>query len=137
MKIQSLICFFALLASVSLKAENSSLKTCPESPNCVSSLTESKEHHLKAIAFSGTKTEAFTKLKDLVLGLDRTRLESETEDQLHFVFTSFLFRFKDDVWFAFDEDKQQIHFKSQSRVGYSDLGANKNRIEKIRALLNQ
>ena len=51
---------------------------------------------------------------------------------LHAVFTTPVFRFKDDFE-AILTDKQ-IEIRSASRAGYSDLGKNKQRIEKIRSL---
>ena len=47
-------------------------------------------------------------------------------------FTTFLFRFTDDVEFLFDDEKKLIHMRSASRVGYSDLGTNRRRCEAIR-----
>jgi len=50
-------------------------------------------------------------------------------------FTSALFRFVDDVEFYFmkkQADTTIIHIRSASRIGYSDLGVNRKRIEKIR-----
>jgi len=49
-------------------------------------------------------------------------------------FRSNVFRFVDDVEFLFDREKKLIHVRSASRVGYSDLGVNRKRVEKIRSL---
>lgn len=38
------------------------------------------------------------------------------------------------VEFYFDKEKELIHFKSGSRIGYSDMGLNKERYEKIRKM---
>jgi uncharacterized protein (DUF1499 family) len=43
-----------------------------------------------------------------------------------------IFRFVDDVEFWIDAKNQVIHFRSASRVGHSDLGANRARMESIR-----
>ena len=51
-------------------------------------------------------------------------------------FTSTLFRFVDDVEFVVVPDEGVIHFRSCSRVGYSDLGANRRRMESLRKKLN-
>jgi len=50
---------------------------------------------------------------------------------IHATFTSRLFRFVDDVEFYFP-DEPVLHVRSASRVGYSDLGADRRRIEDIR-----
>ena len=44
-------------------------------------------------------------------------------------------RYVDDVEFLYDQSKGITHVRSASRIGYSDLGANRNRIESIRELL--
>jgi len=52
-------------------------------------------------------------------------------------FISKIFRFVDDVDFHLDETEKVIHVRSASRVGFSDLGTNRRRIEKIRKLFNE
>jgi uncharacterized protein (DUF1499 family) len=51
---------------------------------------------------------------------------------IHAEFTSALFRFVDDVEFQIDAESGLIHFRSASRVGRSDLGVNRKRMESIR-----
>ena len=53
---------------------------------------------------------------------------------LHAEFKSALLGFVDDVQFMADPAAGVIHMRSASRVGYSDLGANRKRVENIRAL---
>ena len=60
---------------------------------------------------------------------------SESEDYIHFEFTSSFFRFVDDVEFLLDEESELVHFRSASRVGRSDLGVNRSRMKKITELL--
>jgi uncharacterized protein (DUF1499 family) len=50
---------------------------------------------------------------------------------VHAVFTSRLMRFKDDVEFVFDTEAGVIHFRSASRVGRSDWGVNRDRMERF------
>lgn len=51
---------------------------------------------------------------------------------MHVVFSTQGMGFKDDVEIFFDDKQRQIHYKSQSRVGYSDMGVNRARYEAIR-----
>jgi uncharacterized protein (DUF1499 family) len=74
-------------------------------------------------------------LKAAVHSLNRTKLVEENETYLHYEFTSFLFRFVDDVEFLFDDDTKTVHFRSASRTGYGDLGVNRRRMEQIRSLI--
>ncbi|MFK7778444.1 MAG: DUF1499 domain-containing protein, partial [Gimesia sp.] len=49
-------------------------------------------------------------------------------------FRSLCFRFVDDVEFLIDSGQNMIQVRSASRVGHSDFGANRKRIESIRRL---
>jgi uncharacterized protein (DUF1499 family) len=44
-------------------------------------------------------------------------------------------RYRDDVEFLLRTDENEIAVRSASRVGYSDMGLNRDRIEAIRAAL--
>lgn len=54
------------------------------------------------------------------------------KDFIRAEFVSAIFRFVDDVEFYLDDRNKVIHVKSASRVGYSDLGVNRRRVENIR-----
>lgn len=71
-------------------------------------------------------------MKRVISSMKRTKLLEEKENYLHYVFTTLILRFKDDVEFLFDEEDDLIHFRSQSRVGGFDWGKNRKRMEKIR-----
>jgi uncharacterized protein (DUF1499 family) len=64
--------------------------------------------------------------------MPRTTIVTLEEDYIRAEFKSRIFGFVDDVEFWFDDEQKVIHFRSASRVGYSDLGANRKRMEKIR-----
>jgi uncharacterized protein (DUF1499 family) len=107
------------------------LAPCPESPNCVSTQTDDAEHRIDAIRFTGTAADAKAKLKKAVAALPRAAIVTESADYLHVECTSLIFRFVDDVEFWIDEPNQVIHCRSASRVGRSDFGANRTRMEAI------
>lgn len=111
------------------------LPLCPDSPNCVSTLTPSQDsrHAIAPYRFSRTKSDAKALLKTVIASLPRTRLVEEDETYLHYEFTSLLLRFVDDVEFLFDDETKAIHFRSASRIGYGDLGVNRRRMEDIRS----
>lgn len=75
-------------------------------------------------------------LKKIVQQMKRTVIVSETGNDLHIEFTSALWRFVDDVEFWFDDGAHIIEVRSASRLGHSDLGVNRKRIEKIRTKWN-
>ena len=72
------------------------------------------------------------RLKAVVLRLPRTRLISATPTYLHFECRSAIFRFVDDLEFLLDAERNVIHCRSASRLGYSDLSVNRQRVEQIR-----
>lgn len=74
------------------------------------------------------------RLKKIVIGMKRSRIIRSTGPYIHAEFTSALFRFVDDVEFLVDDRASVIHVRSASRIGHSDLGVNRRRIETIRTL---
>jgi uncharacterized protein (DUF1499 family) len=102
----------------------------PKSPNCVSSRADAADrvHHIAPL--SGADLAA---VKAVVAGMPRTRIKEEADGYLHVIFTSGLFRFKDDV--QFEQEGDVVHVRSASRVGFGDLGANRKRVEAIRLAL--
>ena len=108
------------------------LGPCPASPNCVATYGEHSDRRLAPLTFQGSSDEVMDKLERLIRDLPRTRVITRQPHYLHVEFQSWLFRFVDDVEFLVMPTEGVIHFRSASRVGYSDLGANRRRMEKIR-----
>jgi uncharacterized protein (DUF1499 family) len=108
------------------------LRPCPGSPNCVCSQDVGRDSSIDPLTFTGSSAKALDRLKNAVLAMPRTRLVDEGPGYLRFEFRSAVFRFTDDVEFLFDGDNPVIQVRSASRVGYSDLGVNRRRIEAIR-----
>lgn len=134
------IVLFALLSMTSttpasLGLHAGRLAPCPDSPNCVSSAATDPRHDIAPYALDRSPGAAKEELKQAVAKLPRMKLIAETENYLHFEFHSFVFRFVDDVEFHLDQTTKTIHVRSASRVGHSDLGVNRRRVEAIRALL--
>jgi uncharacterized protein (DUF1499 family) len=119
-----------------LGVNNSKLTPCPKTPNCVSSQAHDAEHYIEPIRFEGTQQEAHDRLLQIIESEKRTQILTDQENYIRVEFTSALFRFVDDVEFYFPEEPvgvKVIHVRSASRVGFSDLGANRKRIEHIRS----
>ena len=108
------------------------LAACPDTPNCVSTQAADPVKRMDPIAFSGTPSEAISKIKQAIkLNWPRATLISETEYYLHYEFKSLIFRFIDDVEFFVDDKNSVIQFRSASRVGHSDLGVNRKRMNQL------
>lgn len=108
------------------------LAACPNSPNCVSTQADDAGHRMEPIPFTGTADAALQRIKILVAKMPRTKIVTVADNYLHVEFRSAFFRFVDDVEFLIDRQEQLIHFRSASRVGYSDFGVNRERLEQIR-----
>jgi uncharacterized protein (DUF1499 family) len=113
------------------KIENT-LSPCPDKPNCVSSQSQDKSHYIEPFQYTGSQKLAFEQLVLVIRQFPRTQIIKQTENYLHVEFKSAWFRFIDDVEFLF-YPAQQIQVRSASRVGYSDFGVNRKRINAIRA----
>ena len=108
---------------------------CPASPNCVSSFATDKKHHISPLKYSATKEQLLQNLKNRIANMGNAKIVAEKEDYLHVEFTSKVLRFVDDTEFLLDDDSKTLHFRSASRLGHSDFGVNRKRIEAIKALL--
>lgn len=113
-------------------AGGGSLKACPRTPNCVSSEASDPGHAIAPLAYSDSRAEAYARLKKVLTELKRTKIVEEKEDYLHAEARSLIFRFVDDVEFYFPAVEKVIHVRSASRVGNSDMGVNRKRVEEIR-----
>lgn len=109
------------------------LAVCPGTPNCVSSQATDESHFIEPFTYSGDKKEAFLRLKKIIESEERTQIITESENYLHAEFATAIMRFVDDVEFYFP-DEPLIHVRSASRVGYSDFGVNRKRVEHLREL---
>jgi uncharacterized protein (DUF1499 family) len=116
-----------------LGPKNGRLANCPDSPNCVCSQEDRDSHHVAPFKYDGEGQAAFSRLVELLKTWPRARIVTQTDDYLHVEFTSALLRFVDDVEFLLMDEDKRIQVRSASRVGYSDLGANRKRVEAIRA----
>jgi uncharacterized protein (DUF1499 family) len=113
------------------------LSECPDSPNCVSSQTAKKDHAVDPLSYNGSYSEAKHALLSIISSLPRTKIIADNDRYIHVTFTSRLMRFVDDVEFLFDETNKQIHIRSASRMGYSDMGVNRKRVEDLRKRFNE
>ena len=112
------------------------LAPCSGKPNCVVSQGGDKQHHIDPIVYEGEKSAAVETIQQVVQGLAGTRIVTQTDHYLHVEFRSKIMGFVDDVEFFFP-DTTIIHMRSASRVGYSDFGVNRKRLEKIRQLFQK
>lgn len=115
-----------------LGVKDGMLAPCPDSPNCVCTFDSDQQHGIAPIDFTGTTAEAMGRLKKALATYPRNQIITENKNYLHVEFTTLILRYVDDVEFLIDEVEHKIHFRSASRLGHSDLGLNRSRMEAIR-----
>ncbi|HEX6097711.1 MAG TPA: DUF1499 domain-containing protein [Thermoanaerobaculia bacterium] len=108
------------------------LKPCPSTPNCVSTQATDETHRIEPFRYQGSSAEAMARLAAVIEAMPRTKLVERGPHILRAEFRTFVFRFVDDAVFVLDEESRTIHFRSASRLGRSDLGVNRRRLESIR-----
>lgn len=121
---------------VNLGLHNQQLIPCPETPNCRSSFASVTDnvHYIQPLQHQLSLTEAHAKLLKILQKLPRTKIITNNKNYIYAECTSLVFRFVDDVEFYLDDTNKVIHWRSASRVGYSDWGVNLKRLEQIRTL---
>lgn len=105
-------------------------------------LCQNATPHQLSTLYSATPDRVYAAWKEIVAGSPRTEIRHENKKTLHIeaVQRSTLFRFKDRInfaAFASEADQSTIAIYSRSHVGYSDLGANKARIQNWVQMLEQ
>ena len=111
---------------------NNRLMPCPSSPNCVSSQETKASHSVEPIRYTVSRKQAKDAVISILEDFPRTRVATIHDNYIHAEFRSRIFSFVDDMEFLFDEDAPLIDIRSASRVGYSDMGVNRKRVEAFR-----
>ncbi len=125
---------FAGSPPASLGMRDGRLAPCPAKPNCVSSAATDEAHRVAALSFDGDPAAALQRLADVVAAQPGATLVTRRDGYLHAEFATTLMGFVDDFEAHIDPAARVIELRSASRIGYSDLGVNRKRIEVIRAL---
>lgn len=118
-----------------LGADGGHLHPCGSKPNCVCSQGSPAERTVAALPIGNlAPAAAFERARDSVESLPRVALITASPGYAHYECSTRLFRFVDDVELLLDAPAGVIHIRSSSRVGYSDMGVNRKRVEAIRSL---
>lgn len=109
------------------------LADCPNRPNCVSSQTDDPDKKVAPLAYVTDQKTAMAALVNVLEKWEETAIIQTSDNYVYAECRSRVFGFVDDVEFFFPQDSPLIHVRSASRLGYSDLGVNAERIQKIRS----
>ena len=109
------------------------LDACPASLNCVcSEYPQDQAHYVEAIDLLNITQINDLSLVAAVITSMGGDIVVKKQDYLSVTFKSRIFGFVDDFEIRLDNQNNRLHIRSASRVGRSDLGANKLRVEAFR-----
>ncbi len=106
------------------------LEDCPNRPNCVSSSASNPKRRVGPWRLAVAPEIAWPAVQEVVSAAERTTVVEATERYLHAEARSRLFGFVDDLELVLDGEELAV--RSASRLGYSDRGVNRQRVEALR-----
>ncbi|NEO87174.1 MAG: DUF1499 domain-containing protein [Spirulina sp. SIO3F2] len=121
---------FAGQRPTNLGVTDGKLTPCPGTPNCVCSQSDRAAEQVEPLP-----PVAIADLKQVIEKMERTTIIEATDNYLYAEFKSQLMGYVDDVEFYLDTAANVIQVRSASRLGKSDLGVNRKRVEAIRTTL--
>ena len=113
------------------------LSPCSKKPNCVSSYENDKKHDIAPLPGGDNPTAELKRAGEIIRTMKGATVITETDTYIHSQYRSSLFGFIDDLELLVDKEEKVIHVRSASRVGYSDLGANRTRVEALRTAMEK
>jgi uncharacterized protein (DUF1499 family) len=125
-----------------LGVKEGKLKAPSATPNSVSSQSDLWPGHpqqaysrIAPLAVAGEPAAAMARIKAAVETTAGAVVVQAEGDYLYARFTTPLMHYTDDVEFWFDRSAGVVQLRSASRLGHGDMGANRQRIEALRARL--
>ena len=88
------------------------------------------------LELAASPDEAWQRVREFVSHLARIHIVTETPNYIHAECRSLLFGFVDDLELHLRPAENIIAVRSASRLGHSDLGVNRRRVESLRASLS-
>lgn len=117
-----------------LGINNGQLAKLSSKPNCVSSQTDQADKRVPTLPFKETPEKTLEAIKQAVAAYGGAKVIEARSDYYYVVFITKLMRYYDDVEFYLDNENKEVHFRSSSRAGYSDMGLNRKRYNKLAEL---
>ncbi|KJG25903.1 DUF1499 domain-containing protein [Photobacterium angustum] len=103
---------------------------CENKPNCVSTIEKREQFSVEPFLLTTKGEHSWEEIKQVALQLPGAKIADQSDHYLHIEATSKVFRFIDD--FEVEKKAEQLQVRSASRVGYSDFGVNRKRVETFR-----
>ncbi len=134
--------FFSGKRPTNLGVKNGKLLPCPDSPNCVSSQIDSDNlsnannsynHKIAPFIFGDNSESDMLRLKNILTYKSGISIITSNKNYIHAECKTPMMGFVDDLEFYCEPDNSICHVRSASRLGHSDFGKNRSRIEEIRS----
>lgn len=109
------------------------LRRCPATPNCVCSDDARPSRHVAPLRLAAPPDQAWTRIRAALEDHPRTRIVTASADYLHAECRTALLGFVDDLELHLRPEAGEVAVRSASRLGHSDLGTNRRRVEALRA----
>lgn len=110
------------------------LHACDGLLNCTSSTATNKKNQIAALEYTVAADQAIASFSKVIAAQSGASIVTQQPNYLHATFKTKLLGYTDDLELLLDEASGTLHIRSASRIGRSDLGANRKRIEALRAL---
>jgi uncharacterized protein (DUF1499 family) len=115
---------------------NGQLTELADKPNCVSTTTQFTDKKMPAIAYTKPESDVLLIIVQAISDFGDAEIISQDSNYIHAEFTTGI-GWVDDVEFYLNRTKKQIEFRSASRIGHSDFGTNRERMEKMTVLIKK
>ncbi len=136
------IAFLAALSScagerpLNIGVVNGQLTELADKPNCVSTTTQFTDKRMPAILYTKPEAKVMLIIEQAIEDFGDAEIVSQDSNYIHAEFTTGI-GWVDDVEFFLNRTKKHIEFRSASRIGHSDFGTNRERMEKMSELIKQ
>ena len=120
-----------------LGVENGLFKPLSSKPNGVSTQAKDEDKLVEPLPFSGDLESTKTLIIEVCKSYGEVKIIKEERNYIHIVFTTGKMKYKDDAEFYLDEKNQLVHYRSESRIGYSDMGLNRDRYDALASSYNE
>ncbi len=118
-----------------LGVDGGRLRELKGTPNGVSSQAGAGESRVAPIRLEGEAD--WRDLCGLARGLHRSKVVKEREDYLWLEVASRFWGFLDDLELYWNRGANHAEVRSEARLGYSDLGVNRRRVEALRKAMGE
>ncbi|NIM22717.1 MAG: DUF1499 domain-containing protein [Candidatus Latescibacteria bacterium] len=113
------------------------LPPCPDTPNCASSDATDDAHSIEPLALGSDPEMAWEGLLVYLRSDPSYTIVTQDKNYIRAEARTRVFRFVDDVEFHLRPEDKQIAMRSASRIGFSDFGTNRRRLEAVRRALKE